>query len=88
MNDAPALHADDALLPLLEVVFVADQEREEHGGIHFADVEAAEAARVAAGYFLGRVRGRVFAVREVGAGMVRVEVEEVVALGADEVVGR
>ena len=88
MNDAPALHADDTLLPFLEVVFVADQECKEHGGIHFADVEAAEAARVAASYFLGRVRGRVFAVGQMGAGVMRVEVEEVVALGADEVVGR
>jgi len=88
MYDALTLHTDYTLPPVLEVVLVADQEGNQHGRVHLTDLDAAEAARVAIGDILCGVGGRIFMVRKRGAGCVRIEVEEVVALGADEVVRR
>lgn len=41
------LHALDTFFPVLVVGFRDDKEGEEHGGVHFADLEAADSAGVA-----------------------------------------
>lgn len=71
----------------MPVRLVAEQKSDEHAGIHFAEGQAAQAARVARRELFGGVGGGVGAVREGEAGGVRVEVEEGGGLGADEVVG-
>lgn len=78
--------AGDGLLPARPIVQVADQKGEEHAGIHFADVEPSKATRVARVHLLGGVGAGVGVEGKGGAGLVRVEVEEVGFLYADEVV--
>jgi hypothetical protein len=88
MHDALTLHTHHSSLPALKVGLIADEKGNEHGGIHFADLDAAEAARVACRDVLGGVGRWVFVVGQRGSRCVRVEVEEVAALVANEVVGR
>jgi hypothetical protein len=88
MHNTLALDTNYPLLPAVKICLVADKKRNEHGRIHLADLDAAETARVAGGDVLGGVGGRVFVVGKQGARCVRVEVEEVVTLVANEVVRR
>jgi hypothetical protein len=85
MNDSLTLYTHHAFFPLFVFVFVTDEEGDEHRRIHLTDFYTPKTARVAVGDVIYGIGGRVFVVWQKRARDMRVEVEEVVALGPDEV---
>ena len=86
VHDALPLHTDYSLFPAFKVGLVTDKKGYEHGRIHLTYLDAAEAARVTGGQVLIGVGFGIFVTRQPRTCCVWVQIEEVAALSADEVV--
>src|SRR5216117_2656843 len=88
MNDLFPWHGTDRLLPAFPVIFVFDQEADQHAWVHIFDVKAPETpSMVRIQFFFGK-RVWTSSIRKRRTSVMRVEIKEVRPLYANKIVGR
>lgn len=85
MNDCFSLHMFDASSPLYPVILGADQEPDEHTGIHFSDVDSTQSSGVAGIHFFVCVLIWIFVIGEGLSGVMGVEIKKKRALGSSKI---